>query len=126
MENVRRAILYLSIAIGVWVLVSFGGTMFDTANAGVWVKSLMWSLLSALFVMPALLMVSDVSRSKASKRTTQTQEPEPSPEEEQKPFVDKSTKEVKTLWPEPEQKDDWPPNDIAKNQRQSQRARTNA
>jgi hypothetical protein len=78
-----------------------------------------------LFVMPALLMVSHASKKKSSKRSKQP-EPAPKPAEEQKPFVGESAKEVQTLWPEPDQGGEWPPNDVAKNQRQSQQARTNA
>jgi hypothetical protein len=125
MQDVRRVILYLSGVIGVWVLVSFAGTMFDTANAAIWVDSLMWSLLSSLIVMPALLLVSHASMKKGSRRKTPQKtrsQPQSSSNEDQKPFVDKSTRELQTLWPEPEQENEWPPSDVAQEQRRSQQS----
>lgn len=101
MQNVRRAILALSSLIGVWLFVSFGGAMFDTANATLWTNSLMWALLSCLIVLPALLMVS-LASDEASKRTTQ-QAPD-----EQEPFIQEDSDEARTLWPEPEQNTEWP------------------
>jgi len=98
MKHVRRLILALSSFIGVWVLASFGGAMFDAANAAFWTSSLMWALLSCLIVMPALVMVSLASTEASKKRTQQA----PS-SEEQEPFIQEDSDEARTLWPEPEQ-----------------------
>ncbi|PQJ34367.1 hypothetical protein BSZ35_06915 [Salinibacter sp. 10B] len=117
MEDVRRVILYLSGVIGVWVLVSFGGTMFDTANASLWVNSLMWSLLSSLIVLPALLLVTHAATKQRSQSASPSKE-SPS-QEEPEPFVKHSSDEIRTLWPEPEQKSEWPPNDVVREQKQA-------
>ena len=100
MKNVRRLILALSGVIGVWVLVSFGGAMFDSANAAFWSSSLMWSLLSSLIVMPALVMVNHASTQSAKKAARQ--------QAEQEPFIQEESDEAHTLWPEPEQEAEWP------------------
>jgi hypothetical protein len=73
----------------------------------------MWSLLSFLIVMPALVMVNHASSQ--DRKTTQTEpadasSPEPTPAAEQKSFVENETERVNTLWPEPEQEGtEWPP-----------------
>ncbi len=112
MKNVRRLILALSSFIGVWVLVSFGGAMFDSANAAFWSSSLIWSLLSCLIVMPALVMVSH-----ATKQATRKKEQSPS---EQEPFIQEESDEAHTLWPEPEHGTEWP------TQQQKERERAHA
>lgn len=98
--------------------------MFDSANAALWVDSLMWSLLSSLIVMPALLLVSHAAMKKASRRkkASQTRNQQQASSDEEKPFVDRPTRELQTLWPEPEQKNEWPPSDVAQEQRRSQRS----
>lgn len=113
MKNVRRTILALSSFIGVWVLVSFGGAMFDSANAAFWSSSLIWSLLSCLIVMPALVMVSHASSQVTRKQAQQS----PS---EQEPFIQEESDEARTLWPEPQQDAEWP------TQQQRERERVHA
>lgn len=107
MENVRRVILYLSSIIGIWVFVSFGGAMFDSGNAAFWSSSLMWSLLSFLVVMPALALVTHASttQKQAQQRAAAAQR---EPQAAEKDFVD-DEETVRTLWPEPNQEDEWPP-----------------
>jgi hypothetical protein len=114
MRNVRQVILYLAYFIGAWLLISFGGAMVDSGNAAFWSNSLMWSLLSFLIVMPALVMVNHAS-SKSGKTATDTKTADasgadPTPAAEQKSFVENETERVNTLWPEPEQEGtEWPP-----------------
>lgn len=103
MKQVRRLIIALSAFIGIWVLASFTGAMVDSANASFWSSSLMWSLLSALIVMPALVMVNHASTS-SSRQTAQKQPPE----HEQEPFIQDGSDETRTLWPEPEQETQHP------------------
>ena len=112
MKNVRRLILGLSGVIGVWVLVSFGGAMFDSANAAFWSSSLMWSLLSSLIVMPALVMVNHAS-SQSSKKAARRQA---EAAEEEEPFIQEESGEAHTLWPEPEQEAEWPSQESVQNQ----------
>lgn len=113
MQQVRRLILAFSGIIGVWVLVSFGGAMFDSANAAFWSSSLMWALLSCLIVMPALVMVNHASGQSASKKAAQQ---EAASDTEQDPFVQDSSGEAHTLWPEPEQDVDWPSQESVQDQ----------
>lgn len=105
MKQVRRLIIALSAFIGIWVLVSFVGAMVDSANASFWSGSLMWSLLSSLIVMPALVMVNHAS-TQASHKTTQKQAQ--TPQREQEPFIQEESDETHTLWPEPNQGAGWP------------------
>jgi flagellar biosynthesis/type III secretory pathway M-ring protein FliF/YscJ len=118
MQNVRRLILYLASVIGVWLLVSFGGAMVDSANAAFWSSSLMWALLSFLVVMPALVMVNHASSQSAQRTASPTQASTPA-QSEQKPFVEDESDQVRTLWPEPNQPDDeWPPQDVVEEEKQ--------
>ena len=114
MRQVRRLIVALSAFIGIWVLVSFGGAMFDSGNAAFWSSSLMWSLLSSLIVMPALVMVNHAS-TKASRKTARKQSQ--TPEQEQEPFIQEDSDETHTLWPEPEQEAEWPSEETTHEQR---------
>lgn len=117
MKDVRRVILYLSAVIGAWALVSFGGAMFDSANAAFWADSLLWSLLSCLIVMPALLMANHASTETTSQSAEESDVP---PEDQQGSFVQGSEEDVNTLWPEPDQEGEWPPNDVQREQRATQ------
>jgi len=51
--------LFLSIAafVGVWLLGSFLGTMFDPARANLWTTSLMWAMLACVVLAPVFLFV---------------------------------------------------------------------
>ena len=118
MKNVRRLILYVASAVGIWLLVSFGGAMVDSGNAAFWSTSLMWALLTSLIIAPALLMANDVfTRSKR-----RTARPSASSQGNKKPFVEDDSDEVRTLWPEPEQKEEWPPQEEFERQRDRVRA----
>jgi hypothetical protein len=119
MQDVRRVILYLSAVIGVWALVSFGGAMFDSANAAFWADSLLWSLLSCLIVMPALLMANHASTGQPSREANESGAVS---EDEQESFVQDSREDVQTLWPEPDQEGEWPPNDDIAQEQHSQRS----
>ncbi len=57
MRKLRQYLLYLAYAIGTWLLVSFGGAMFNSANAAFWADSLMWALLSFTIVSPVLVFL---------------------------------------------------------------------
>lgn len=72
--------------------------MFNEANADLWTNSLMWSLLSFLIIMPALVVVNHASLQQSAAP------PEPEPEE-QMSFVDEDAEEG-TTWPETDT--DWP------------------
>jgi hypothetical protein len=106
MKSVRRLVLYVASAVGVWILVSFAGAMVDSANAAFWSDSLMWALLSSLVVAPALLLVCDPfsdSQERASSQSRTTSQSQPtSADEDQAPLVEEEAGEMRTLWPEPE------------------------
>lgn len=107
MKKVRSAILYLSVAIGLWVIVSFAGAMFNSANSALWSKSLMWSLLSFLVIMPALVVVNHASLQQSAQRSSAPPSEPASPEaQEQKSFVREDSEGADTIWPETET--DWP------------------
>ena len=107
----RRLILLVSAAVGLWVLASFAGTMFDPARAQLWTRSLMWSLLASLLISPALLVASPVAEPGARTDAGRESAPlmdaaETAPSEatlseatpsEATPFVGKGAR----LWPEP-------------------------
>lgn len=57
MHILRRFLLYLASSLGIWLLISFGGAMFNSANAAFWSDSLMWSLLSFMVIAPAFVFV---------------------------------------------------------------------
>jgi hypothetical protein len=124
MQNVQKIILYLASAIGVWLLASFAGAMFDSVNAAFWSDSLMWSILSFLIVMPALALMNDFSfrrqRSTAQKGKASTKVLD----SDTTSFIDESGDQSQTLWPEPEQSDysDWPSDEIRAEQQDRVRA----
>ena len=113
MQNVQKIILYLASAIGVWLLASFAGAMFDSVNAAFWSSSLMWAILSFLIVMPALALMNDFSfrtqqgnaASSTGKASTKVMDSDTTS------FIDDDADPSETLWPEPEQSEysDWPP-----------------
>lgn len=120
MKNVRKIILYLASAIGVWLLASFAGAMFDSVNAAFWSDSLMWSILSFLIVMPALALMNDLSfrtqqaDSAAQQGTASTEVMDSNAPS----FIDENSDQSQTLWPEPEQSEysDWPPQESREQQ----------
>jgi hypothetical protein len=67
--------LFLSIAafVGLWVLGSFLGTMFDPARADLWTTSLMWAMLSCVVLAPIFLFVGTSSSSNSSERPARSQ-----------------------------------------------------
>lgn len=120
MKSVQKIILYLASAIGVWLLASFAGAMFDSVNAAFWSSSLMWAILSFLIVMPALALMNDFSF-----RTQQNEAPSREGKASTKvmdsnttSFIDEDGDQSQTLWPEPEQSeyDDWPPQEAREEQ----------
>jgi hypothetical protein len=60
--------LFLSIAalVGLWVLGSFLGTMFDPARANLWTTSLMWAMLACVVLAPVFLFVGTSQSSSSS------------------------------------------------------------
>jgi hypothetical protein len=63
---------------GVWVIVSFAGVMFNAGNAELWTTSLMWALLASLVVMPCLViahhMQKNAQRRNRSSHTSDSEE----------------------------------------------------
>jgi len=103
MNVVRQSIFALSFLMGLWVLASFVGVMFNPSNAGLSTTSLMWALLAGGFVMPGLVMVYHVARS-SSPAGRQTKGTAPSLSR-QPAFVDEEEQEG-ALWPELDEQDD--------------------
>ena len=123
MSSARSLVASLSYGIGFWVLASFAGTMLDPARAEPWTTSLMWALLAAALIAPALLVAYHHARNKhahnneatrkapslASSRNASAAGPKPFIEET--PSIaneDESSRRQGTLWPEPESKETQP------------------
>jgi membrane protein implicated in regulation of membrane protease activity len=96
MTSVRKIISGTFYVIGTWVIASFIGVMFNTANAGLWTTSLMWSLLASLVILPGLVFVYHAGESRRREN-----EVAPSEQAEERPFVEESREE--TLWPPSEE-----------------------
>jgi hypothetical protein len=118
----RRLIFALSTALGVWVLVSFAGTMVGPAHSAFWTSSLMWSLLTSLLLSPALLVVahyvSQASRSdwarRAARREAGPHGQEPSRSGNDLEDEERSGTESPHIWPEPpDREEEWTPPDDA-------------
>jgi hypothetical protein len=99
MKIIRKLIPVLGLFMGVWVLASFGGVMFNVTNAGFWTTSLMWSLLASLLIMPGLVVLHHATASagkpapdRPSSHPSLQEQPDFVPEEEQEGM----------LWPEGE------------------------
>ena len=104
MKTIRRFILFLSLLIGIWVVVSGLGVVVDPGNSAFWSDSLMWSVLSCLLVLPAPLvaniglLVDPDDGTHPHKQATE--------QSVQTSFVDDDV-QVDTLWPETADTD-WP------------------
>lgn len=53
----KRLFKLLAVLVGLWVLGSFLGVMFDPAHANVWTQSLMWAMLSSVILAPVFIFV---------------------------------------------------------------------
>jgi hypothetical protein len=92
MRLLRRLLVAISSGVGLWVLVSVAGTVFDPARAALWSTSLMWAFLSSLLVAPALVVIFDDSlqpTASSSHRPSAAATPADSDAaaDERKPFV---------------------------------------
>lgn len=70
----KRFFASLAVLVGIWLLGSFLGVMFDTARANLWTQSLMWALISCVILAPVFLFVGTSSSQSSS------------PSEAQQPF----------------------------------------
>lgn len=59
----KRLFRSLAVLVGIWLLGSFLGVMFDPARANMWTQSLMWALLSCVILAPVFLFVGTASES---------------------------------------------------------------
>ena len=62
----KRFFQLLAVLVGIWVLGSFVGVMFDPARANLWTKSLMWGLLSSVILAPVFIFVGTSSSGTSS------------------------------------------------------------
>jgi type VI protein secretion system component VasK len=107
MKIIRKLIPLLAGLVGIWVIGSFVGVMLNLSNADFWTRSLMWSLLASLLVMPGLVVLhhatqgrqKSVSDGEASS-DEQSSSTHPSVQK-QPPFVPEEEEED-VLWPETE------------------------
>jgi hypothetical protein len=96
MRLLRRLLVAISSGVGLWVLVSVAGNVFDPARAALWSTSLMWAFLASLLVAPALVVIFDDSlqpTASSSHRPSAAATPADAPAasdasaDERKPFV---------------------------------------
>ena len=105
----KRTLLYLTFAVGAWVLVSFGGAMLDPARAGFWTQSLMASLIASLVMAPFVFFlrrrqapVSAPEKQEAGQATGESAAAPAVSSFEEEPFVTEDSGRMKTLWPQEE------------------------
>jgi hypothetical protein len=72
-----RFFRFLAAVVGLWLLASFGGVMFDPLRANLWTQSLMWALLASVVLAPVFLFVGT---------STNTSSSSPSPSEPEQAF----------------------------------------
>jgi hypothetical protein len=70
----RRLLLSIAAFVGVWLLGSFLGTMFDPARANLWTTSLMWALLSCVILAPVFLFMGTSESSSNPGRPRQSED----------------------------------------------------
>lgn len=92
----KRLFNTFAVIVGLWLLGSFLGVMFDAAHKNLWTQSLMWALLSCVILAPVFMFVG-TSDSPSSKP--------PSPQGE--PFDVDESMEVNDQEETPEQ-EGWP------------------
>ena len=71
----KRLFRSLAVFVGIWLLCSFLGVMFDPARANLWTKSLMWALLSCVILAPVFLFVGTSSGSSSSTPPSDAERP---------------------------------------------------
>jgi hypothetical protein len=86
----KRFFAFLAAFVGIWLLGSFLGVMFDTARANLWTQSLMWALIACVVLAPVFLFVG-----------TSSSDSSPPPEAQQ-PFDAEERDEG------PRERDGWP------------------
>jgi len=112
MKALRHLLSAFSFAIGLWVVASVAGVLFDPLRIQFWTSSLMWALLASLMVAPALVVMTDDTiaeaapdgdASAASPRGSgaDAKASPPPPVEEQPSFVD-DAQATYPVAPEPE------------------------
>ena len=57
----KRLFQALTVFVGIWVLGSFLGVMFDPARANIWTQSLMWAMLASVILAPVFIFYSTAS-----------------------------------------------------------------
>ena len=86
----RSLLRFVSPLVALWVLVSFGGAMFDPARADFWTQSLMGSLIAALLVGPLFLF----GRNQRSDDSSSSAAADPSSSARTQPTRDEASPEV--------------------------------
>lgn len=74
----KRFFQALAVFVGIWVLGSFLGVMFDPVRANLWTKSLMWAMLASVILAPVFIFVGTApsqSNSQSSNRARQAEQP---------------------------------------------------
>jgi hypothetical protein len=87
MQPIRQLLTAFSFAIAVWLVGSVVGVVADPVRAEFWTASMMWALLAALMIAPALVMLYDPSIGNSERTETGSADSSAS-DGSQKSFVD--------------------------------------
>ena len=107
MKIIRKLIPLLAGLVGIWVIGSFIGVMLNLSNADFWTRSLMWSLLASMLVMPGLVVLHHATQGRQKsvadgEASADEQAASTSPSvQKQPPFVPEEEEEG-VLWPKTE------------------------
>ncbi|PQJ33550.1 hypothetical protein BSZ35_02095 [Salinibacter sp. 10B] len=93
----KRLFNSLAVLVGLWLLASFLGVMFDATHKDLWTQSLMWALLSSVVLAPVFMFVTTAS--------SDSSEP---PAAETKTFEVDQSMEMNNQESTPQPKDEWP------------------
>lgn len=80
----KRFFQVLFVWVGIWVLVSFLGVMFDPVRKNLWTQSLMWAMLSCAILAPVFIFVG----------TDSTTSPDQPPSSAERPFDEAASSAV--------------------------------
>ncbi len=97
----KRLFQALAAFVGIWVLGSFVGVMFDAAHQNVWTQSLMWSLLASVILAPVFIFVGTAPSSSTSQSTSNSSRTEQSFDVDENVGVDQQEQGVteREGWP---------------------------
>jgi len=95
----KRLFQALAAIVTLWVLGSFVGVMFDTANQNLWTRSLMWSMLASIILAPVFIFVGTAPSGSSSQSASNPSRAEQSFDVDEKVEVSQEDTSEKQGWP---------------------------